>query len=198
LPKVDYKVFSNIPFNYSSRILKKLYFSNELSPIISYLILQKEVYEKYNGKNRETQLSLLLKPFYAFNFIESIPSAKFKPTPKVDIVFASVSKRSVSLIDTPILEEYQDFIVYSTSVWRKGNKNVFKNIFTYTQLKRLSKDLKFSLRANPLDLNFDQWLGLFNFYTSNTLPIKKSLVEGSYLNKIIKEERLKKRYKSVK
>jgi hypothetical protein len=42
----------------------------------------------------------------------------------------------------------------------------FKNIFTYVQWKRLARDLRFNLHAQPTDLTFDQWLGLFTFFFS--------------------------------
>ena len=196
LPKTNYIVFSNIPFNHSSRILKKLYLSDNLSPQISYLFLQKEVYEKYSGKNKETQLSLFLKPFYTFNFIESISSSNFSPRPKVEIVFISILKRSYPLILTNQVEEYRDFVTYGTSAWRKDVKNIFKNVFTYPQLKRLSKNYKFSLKANPLDLNFSQWCGLFAFYDRHVTENKKVQVIGSYKQRFLQEKKLMKVYRS--
>lgn len=45
----------------------------------------------------------------------------------------------------------------------QGLKNKCKNIFSYQQLKSLSRNYSFNLRANPTSLSFDQWYQLFSF-----------------------------------
>src|SRR3989344_657166 len=52
-PSYSYKVFSNIPFNYTSRIINKLFLSDR-PPEAAYLIMQKEAAEKFAGIPRES------------------------------------------------------------------------------------------------------------------------------------------------
>src|SRR3989344_7206331 len=62
LPKFPYKVFSNIPFNVTSAVIKKLTLG-ENSPQEAYLIVQKEAAIKFLGKpydNKNSQVSVLL------------------------------------------------------------------------------------------------------------------------------------------
>ena len=77
LPKYEYKVFSNIPFNITADIVRKL-FDSENSPTNSYLIMQKEAAEKYGGFKSETLFSVLHKPWFAFNKVYEFQKNDFE------------------------------------------------------------------------------------------------------------------------
>ena len=74
---------------------------------------------------------------------------------------------------------YRDFIIYSFNAWEPTLKEGLKKVFTDHQFLRLAKELDFSSSAKPTDLNFSQWLGLFNFFTKGADIGKKSLIWGS-------------------
>lgn len=48
-----------------------------------------------------------------------------------------------------------------------------KSIFTYKQLKRLSKDVGFSMTDGPAYVNFQQWLKVFQYYIIGVADEKK-------------------------
>jgi 23S rRNA (adenine-N6)-dimethyltransferase len=58
----QYKIFANIPYNITARILRKIVDEgSNLGDV--YLILQKEAARKYSGSPRESLFSILAKPF---------------------------------------------------------------------------------------------------------------------------------------
>ncbi|MBU1499394.1 hypothetical protein KKE48_00805, partial [Patescibacteria group bacterium] len=61
------------------------------------------------------------------------------------------------------------FVKLGFNRWRANLGKNFKEVFTYKQWRRLTHDLKFQLKAQPTDLTFNQWLGIFNFYLKSVL-----------------------------
>jgi len=181
LPKKQYKIFSNIPFDLTADIVSKIT-SAKNSPEHAYLIVQKEAAKKFIGfpYSKKTQMyTLLLKPWFDIKVVYSFKKTDFKPMPQVDTVLIHIKKRKKPLIKRDQKKLYQDFIVYGFSQWKPTLKKALQKIFTYKQLKRLSKDLKFDLSAKPTELNFDQWIGLFNYFLIGVDENKKLMVYGS-------------------
>ncbi|MCL0080276.1 23S ribosomal RNA methyltransferase Erm [Dehalococcoidia bacterium] len=170
-----YKVFSNIPFFVTADIIRKLTVAKN-PPKDCYLIMQKEAVQKYAGKPRETQSSLLLKPWFELRVLHYFKGTDFLPVPNVDVLLFQMKKRQEAYVEPECKQLYKDFIVYGFNQWKPTLKKSFEKIFTYTQFKRLASDLGFDLKAKPTDLNFDQWVGLFNFFRTNLGEDKKQLI----------------------
>ncbi len=160
--KSNYKVFSNIPFNITSAIMRKL-LNGKNPPKEAYLIMQKEAAEKFSGKPVETQFSVLAKPWFRFTIIRGFKSTDFRPMPKVDVVFLHVAQRARPLVCAENSLFYQRFVKHGFGAWKKHLKAAYEPVFTYVQWKKLSRQLHFPLKATPTQLSFEQWLGLFNF-----------------------------------
>src|SRR5689334_6532415 len=61
----QYKIFANIPYNITARILRTIVYAQpDLAE--GYLVLQKEAATKYSGLPRETLFSVLAKPLFEF------------------------------------------------------------------------------------------------------------------------------------
>ena len=159
----SYKVFANIPFTLTAEIVRKLLFSQN-PPDDCYLIMQGEAARKYAGIPKETLFSLLLKPWFEFRIRHSFRETDFSPAPAVDIVLLQIEHREQALITAEHISLYRDFLVYGFSQGKPTLKSALKEIFTYPQFARLSKDLGFRPESGPTDLSFRQWLGLFNFF----------------------------------
>jgi len=175
----DYKVFSNIPFSISSEIIKKLCFDKN-PPSYTYLFLQKEVALKIQGHpfGKETQTSLLLKPFFEIKSIYKFSREDFTPMPSVEI-FLVEFKKIKSKIELQYKELYRKFIVYALNQWKPNLKLSLKKLFSHIQLKIISNDLKFDLEAKPTDLSFDQWLNIFYKYLEIVPKYKDKLLDTS-------------------
>ncbi len=195
LPQIPYKVFSNIPFNFTSRIMRKLFFYSN-PPSLAYFVIQKEAIHKYMGFPRETQISLLIKPFVEMKIIHTFNKEDFNPCPKVIAVLVEIKTLQYPILSRDSYLNYRDFIVYGTTQGKTTLKKNFKKIFTHEQFKRLAQNLDFNLTAYPLDLAFQQWLELFNFYNLQVIDDKRRLVNGSYLRQHKLQNKLKKVYKT--
>jgi len=171
----EYKVFANIPYNITADILRKLLYTAP-TPKEAYLILQKEAAEKFAGFPKESQFSVLAKPWFSFQMVRQLRRTDFEPVPRVDSVLLCINKRSPPLIDEGDSDSYRRFIQYGFGRWRKSLKCIFKPVFSYKQWKHLSRELGFPLNAAPTELNFEQWLGLFDCFQSRVPDGKRYLV----------------------
>jgi len=163
VPDKNYKVFSNIPFNITADVIRKL-LDDKNSPTKAYLVLQKEAAEKFTGDSKETQFSVLYKSWFKFKVIRKFNKSDFKPEPSVETVFFKLEKQKEPLLSEDQKAEYTKFVKYGFSQWKTTLGKNFKKVFTYKQWKRLSKDLGFKASSQPTDLSFKQWLILFKFY----------------------------------
>lgn len=182
LPKEEcYKVFSNIPFNITAEIIHKLTSAKNPSEDI-YLFVQKEAAKKFIGfpYAKKTQMeALFLKPWFDLKVLYHFKRTDFEPLPRVDIVFLRIKKRQQPLINKNQSQDYRDFIVYGFSQWKPTLREGFKKIFTKTQFKKLSKDLKIPYNVTPAQLNFDQWYKLFQYFLIGVSENKKKKIFGA-------------------
>jgi len=177
-PRQKYKVFSNIPFFHTADIVNKLLNSSN-PPEDCYLIVQKEAAEKYAGFPGDTLASLLIKPIFWVDIIYHFKREDFRPVPSVDIALLQAEQRKSRLLPDRYYELYRDFVI----LCREGNhgtlKKALKQLFTYSQLKQLSRTLTIDYRSSPASLNFMQYLGLFQFYLSQNPGNTRLSVSGA-------------------
>lgn len=153
VPEKEYKVFSNIPFNLTAQVVRKIVDSPR--PLRqSFLVVQKEAAAKFTGVPRSTQFSVAHQPWFEFKVVWNFRQSDFFPAPKVKAVLLSITKR-----EKPLVEAKPKYFCFIQSGF-----NRIKKLFTYHQWRRLSRELKFSLPVSPGALSFDQWLGIFKFY----------------------------------
>lgn len=168
-----YKVFSNIPFNITSDIVRKLIYAQK-PPIDAYLIVQKEAAMKFSGEPHETEFSVLVKPWFSLTTLWAFRRVDFFPPPAVDTVLLHISRLSQPLVSQENVSLYTRFVQHGFRAWKKDLKTAYKEIFTYTQWKCLARDNHFQLDAIPTQLSVDQWINLFNFFQQGVPAFKKS------------------------
>jgi len=181
LPNQNYKVFSNIPYNITAKVIKKIT-QYQNSPNNAYLIVQKEAAKKFVGipYTSATQMyALLLKPWFNTEVIHLFKRTDFEPIPQVDSVLMHLKKRIPPFVEDKNSILYRDFIVYAFNQWKPNLKLSLNKIFTHEQFKRLSDNLGFNIKAKPSDLSFEQWLGLFNYFLIGVEDSKKKIIIGS-------------------
>jgi 23S rRNA (adenine-N6)-dimethyltransferase len=157
----EFKLFANIPYNITSRIVRKV-IDERINLGDVYLILQKEAAQKFSGCPRETLFSILAKPFFEFQILFRLRRTDFWPVPNVDSVLLSIRRRTRPLLETRDAGPYRDFVHCGFERWKPNLKLAFKKVFTYKQWKRMVRDLDIPLNATPTDLSFEQWLGLYH------------------------------------
>lgn len=167
LPVAPYKVFSNIPFNITADIIRKLLLSDN-SPIDTFLILQKEAALKFIGKpfdDKNSLIAVLLYPWFESKIIYKFSHIDFHPKPNVEIILANFKKREVPLIEIKDKENYFDFVAY-----------------IFNQYKP-----KMPGNMTQGELDFNGWLKLFG---QNLNQITK--FRGTYKKLVVQQQTLEK------
>lgn len=185
LPRENYKVFSNIPFNYTADIVSKLT-TSERKPTDIYLIMQETAAHRFIGMPHEknSQISTLLSVEFSIEVLQKINRDCFEPRPNVSIVFVHFAKRVTPLISNINLQDFRDFVVFGYNQWSPTIIDAFRKVFTNRQRAIVVRSINLE-GLKPSDLNTEQWLELYNTYSKYVDEDKKNLVRGS-------EKRLKK------
>ena len=182
LPNYPYKVFSNIPFNITSAVIKKLT-EAENPPAETYLILQKEAALKFLGKphdSKNSQLATLLKPWFDMTIVHNFDKNDFFPKPMVDIVLMRIEKRSSPLISVDNKRLFEDFIVYTYNQFQPNVIEGLSKVLGRETILRLAKQIGFNTNDKPSELEFKDWQSIFDYFVKNTDQNHKSIVKGTF------------------
>lgn len=195
-PNYPYKVFANVPFEYTSRIIHKL-LNSKTPPTDSYLILQDLAAKRYIGEPvaRNTQISTTLQPFYNIEILANIDKNQYSPRPSVDTVLTRFVRKEKALIDPRETQRYRDFVMYGYNQWQPTLLDAYKEIFSYKQKKRLSEELGISGKK-PSELTSEQWIKLFQAYMKFVPESSKHIVDGSEKRLQSKQKGMEKRYRT--
>lgn len=146
LPVTPYKVFSNIPFNLSAPIVRKL--AEAANPPKSiYLIAQKQFARKLVPGNDHftSQLSAEIAPWFTVRIRKPLRKTDFTPPPAVDTVLLEIKPREEPLVSKIHTTDYRQFIA-----------RCFTNQTYFASLEK-----PFSPELRPSQLTFEQWLILY-------------------------------------
>lgn len=182
LPNFSYKIFSNIPFNITSAVIKKLTQAHN-PPEDAYLIVQKEAGIKFVGKpldEKTSQVATLLKPWFDMSFIYKFNGNDFFPRPMVDIVLMRIEKRKLPLVNSDDRKLYEDFIVYTYNQFKPNILEGLSNIFGKNYLLKIINELGINPNSKPSELDQIQWNGLFRYFLSNVDINRQNIVKGSF------------------
>ncbi|MXW65879.1 MAG: hypothetical protein F4Z72_02540 [Gemmatimonadales bacterium] len=148
----------------SSLIVRRLVRSDP-PPRDAWLVVQREAAERFAGRPcaRETQSSLLLKPWWQIEIARRLRRTDFDPPPSVDAVALWLARRTRPLVDRSQAADYRRFIRSCFGRDGRSIRRCLRSEFTRTQIHRLGRDLQFDPSGPPHSLTFDQWLALFRF-----------------------------------
>jgi 23S rRNA (adenine-N6)-dimethyltransferase len=189
LPQEPYKVFSNIPFNMTADIVRKLT-EDKNPPLVAYLIMQDKAAFRFMGKPKESQISILLKPWFEMGIVADIDRREFTPVPKINAVLAEFRKRQQPLVESQNRQWFRDFVVYGYTQWQPTILDSFRRVFSPKQRSIIERELRIR-EEKPSDLTLEQWLKLFETFMVYVPFDRKEVVRGA-------EERLEKQQKSLR
>ncbi|MBP9816290.1 hypothetical protein KBD09_03600 [Candidatus Woesebacteria bacterium] len=191
LPKYDYKVFSNIPFNLTANIIKKLTFSNNPSTD-SYLIVQKEAAQKFIGKPivaTNSLVSVLIQSRFETSVFHEFRKDDFFPRPMVDTLMIRFQKLEMPKVLAQDIELFYDFVTFG---FNQFAPNIFKGLSKVLNANAINEvaHLKhFSISAKPSQLDIEAWIALFEKFK---LIGNKSKVLGGYKRMLTQQNSLEK------
>lgn len=194
LPNQDYKIFSNIPFNITSAIVKKITQESN-PPKDAYLIVQKEAAKKFVGKpydNKNSQLAVLLKPWFEISVAYEFNRNDFFPKPSVDTVLIRIKLIEKSIVDLKARRQYEDFVTYAFNQFRPNIKEGLSKVLGNQVIVRLASELKFSPNSKPSELRFEDWIGLFDFFLNKLDRNHQDIVSGAYASQLKQQSQLEK------
>lgn len=197
LPTTPYKVFANIPFNITAKVIQKLLFSSN-PPVEAFLIMQKESALKYVGlsKGGNTLIATKLKPWFEFELKHSFDPADFQPKPGVDIVLLGIRKRLKPLLTSQNKKLYRDFITYAYNHSVPNIQVGLKKIFSKPQFQALAREVGFKPLVTPTQLGVSQWIAIFGEFLQTSDQRKQQLVIGSEQKDLQEQLKIQKVYRT--
>jgi 23S rRNA (adenine-N6)-dimethyltransferase len=124
--------------------------------------MQQEAAMKFAGIPNETEFSVLWKPWFDFTIIRRVDRQMFHPVPAVQPVLFHIIKKKEPDIGYDQRELYIRFVKHGFEAWKKSLKQAYQDVFSYTQWKRLARELGFNIQPKPTQLTYTQWLGLYS------------------------------------
>ncbi len=196
LPHGKYKVFSNIPFNYTADIINKLTSATNL-PTDIYLIMQEAAAFRFAGQPYQDNslVSTLIGIDFTVEVKRKISRESFEPRPNVEIVFVHFAKQQTPRMLSEERQLFRDFVVYGYTKWAPSVLESFKEIFTNRQRSIIAKSQKLD-GLKPTELTTDQWVGLFKTFRQYVSEDIKNLVYGSEKRLKQKQSKLEKSYRT--
>lgn len=153
LPDMPYKVFANIPFNRTTDILRRLT-QESRPPECAWLIMEKGAAMRFSGAGRETEFSLLLKPWWEVRIIRHLRREDFHPAPAVDCVLLELRRRTVP--DLP-LNERSSWHAFTHRALQQG----LHGMLTPRQVSAALREAHIPMSAT---MQYVQWLCLFRWW----------------------------------
>ncbi len=153
-----------MPFARTADIMRHLTETPTLTE--AYLVVQREAAERFAGYpyEDETIRSLSLKPWWHVEILRRLRRTDFAPVPNVDAALLWLMRRDRPLVQGAEGDTYLRFIESQLGTTRTV-RAALRRLLTHKQMRRLARDLRFSLDARPSELSFEQWLGVFRFHS---------------------------------
>jgi 23S rRNA (adenine-N6)-dimethyltransferase len=170
-PRQPFLLFSNVPFNITSDVLRKLA-SDESLPVTAHLIVQYEVAGALRGRTRgsgaESLKSLLVKPWFTVTILGQISRWQFKPAPAVDASYLKLTRRPEPLVPPSHRLLYRDFVCHAFTHSGQSVLDRVRPLFTSRQRAALADPYG---AHGVTQLNLEQWLHLFEVF-SRHVPLE--------------------------
>jgi 23S rRNA (adenine-N6)-dimethyltransferase len=152
LPREPYRVVANLPFDGATEILRRLLDDDRL--VSADVILQWEVAAKRSAVWPSTAVGVVWAASFELTLVRRLPRDAFAPPPAVDAGLLRAVRRREPLVPAGHLRRYGHFV-------HGGFRHGLRAVAPPLTLKRLARDLGFSQRARPCDLDAHAWAALF-------------------------------------
>lgn len=157
LPADPFRVFGNIPFGSTTRLLRHL-----LDPPVTGLV-RADIVVQHGAAIKRTRrgnlLNLCWGPWWEFRMGPRIAARSFKPPPAVDAALLTIAKRDMPLV--PVHEKLSFVRFLRAGFGRSEVRTAVRPFISARALQTLSTRMGFSLDARPPELDLRQWVTLY-------------------------------------
>lgn len=181
LPKENYIVVANIPFNITADIIKKITDRNSLLQT-AYLITEKEAAYKFVGAPyaESPLLAHFLHIHYDVKFLLQIERENFTPVPRVDIGFISIKKRRKPIFNDEDENLFKDFLTYIFSRTGGSMHEVVKSMFSNLQGKIILEKLRMRNDTPKKKVLFLDWVKIFETFKEHSPHKSREMIKGAF------------------
>jgi 23S rRNA (adenine-N6)-dimethyltransferase len=177
LPTENYKVFSNIPFNQTARIVDKLFFGKN-PPEKAWIFMQFEAARRYVGRplGREMMLSVMLKHSFKVKIIHNFQPEDFTPPPGVEVVLVEFVRN-----ENFDFKEYKKFGKFVKFFFNLGTPELIKalrKIFTEPQVQKMLSNFQIKRSATLGDIGIREWTEIYGIFNTMVDDKKKRAIYG--------------------
>ncbi|MBB4118628.1 23S rRNA (adenine-N6)-dimethyltransferase [Mesonia hippocampi] len=160
VPKIPFKVVSNIPFGITSDIFKILMFKNAAFFQEGAIILQLEPARKLFTKKVYNPFVIFYHTFFDLRIMYEISPESFLPPPTVKSVLLKITKKQPAF-DVNYKEKYLCFISYMLKRPHLPTRTALKKVFRKNQVRELAEKFNIDLNAEIVCLETPQWVNCF-------------------------------------
>jgi len=192
-PNEPFTVVSNIPFNITANIIKKI--TNEQSKLYAaYIIMQKDAAIKFIGAPHAHSplLSHILNINFEIKLLMDIDKSNYSPKPKFDTAFVSIKKREKPVFDKQKSEQFKDFLVYIFERRKSLIKEALKSVMSNLQVKIILSNIHIPEDKEIKKILFIDWVSIFETFVSHAPEKSKIKMYGSYKKLLVEQSQLQK------
>ena len=192
-PNEPFIIVSNIPFNITANIVRKI--TDEQSKLYAaYLIIQKDAAIKFIGAPHAYSplLSHILNINFEIKLLTDIDKSNYSPRPKFNTAFVSIKKRKKPVFDKQKSEQFKDFLVYVFERRKPLVKEALKSVMSNLQVKIILDNLHIPENKEIKKILFTDWVSIFETFASHAHEKSKIKIYGSYKKLLVEQSQLQK------
>ena len=161
-----YEVVANLPFAHTSEAMRLLLGARN-RPRSMHLVMGRDAAMRWGGFGEETLVSVLAKPWFAFEVALALRRRDFAPPPRTDCVLLTARLREEPLVMASEARGWNDFVQQGFLQGRASVRRNLAGVLGYEQFKRTARSLGIERDARPGVVSFEQWLGLWRAASRN-------------------------------
>lgn len=160
LPRSDYVVLANPPFDITAELVRRLT-TAQVPPRDAYLVLQREAAGRFVGRPRTTLAALLIAPWFSLTVLHRFERTDFDPAPSVDAVFVKLHKRGPPLVPKSDAQLYRDLVAAGFVAWRASIGEALARAVGSRAAARLITASRVASKAKPSEIPLPAWIRLY-------------------------------------
>lgn len=161
LPNSSFKVVANIPYNITTDIFGQLLDVPQTSFTGGVINIEWGAAKRFTEHSTDPRI-IGWNTWFKISIVTRVPPKTFSPAPSVQSAMINIDRRKQCLVNP---HKYYNYIAFVASLLENPKmrmRDAFKRIFTWNQIKRISRDAGINRNYPIANLTFCQWAHCFN------------------------------------